>query len=502
VGIDFGTTNSLCAVHTPDGPVIVPNAFGNPTTPSAVGIALDGTPLVGEPALRLAPRHPERAVLAVKRLLGRDVFVGVDGQHYEPPLLASFVLRSLVRDAEAYLGTGVTSAVLTAPAYFDEAQLDGLRRAAVLADVDPVRIIPESTAACLHAGVFRDLDDGRDGLAAVFDLGGGTFDISLVRGGEGVFEVIAVNGDTGLGGLDFDEVLVDYCIDQFRRATGVDLADDDVARMRVREAAEGARIVLSTAQHATIDVPFICADRGTVHHLEVPLSRDRFDELTDHLVARAIECCRRATADAGVPGPSVRRLLLVGLATRTPNVAAAASRFFGQDPVRGVAPDRAVALGAGVQAGVLQGKNRQALLLDATSLTLSVEADGVACPVIPRNTTIPAARTREFTTTEDGQVAAVVHVLQGEATDPSSNVSLGRFVFPLLSRAPRGAPEISITFDLDAAGRLLVTAREKASDRVRTVAVTQSEPVFETPPEGTSGAIAERRHDPAPASGP
>ncbi|MBN1201125.1 MAG: Hsp70 family protein [Anaerolineae bacterium] len=504
IGIDFGTTNSMCAVMQNGQPVTIPNGLGYTATPSAVGIGLDGQPIVGEPALKFALQYPERSVLEVKRLFGHDLALEVDNQQYDPALLASYVLRSLKEDAEAYLGAPITSALCTAPASFDEIQLDYLRKAANLAGLHVVRIVPEPTAACLGSGIdpnrYEVTQEKIVNAIAVYDLGGGTFDISILDASEGVFEVRAINGDTQLGGLDFDRIIAQYCLEQFFEETGVDLRDNPAAEMRVREAAEKAKIILSTAQHTTVDVPYIYGDQSGAYNLCVPLSRARFNELTYHLVEKTIACCQQALNDANLRQSSwnqieaIDMLVLVGLATKTPSVVETVSRFFNAVPIRGVDPDQAVVLGAALQAGVLMGQVSSFLLLDATPHTLSVETGGnTLVPLVSKHTTIPTMVSRSFTTIRDNQTHAIIHILQGDAETAADNTSLAQIVFDGIPPAPKGIPSLVLTLDVDTDSGLTLTIQEEATGRKRTETITRGAPIFETLPGGVVGDLVSLR---------
>ncbi len=483
-GVDFGTTNSLCAVFEKGEPIVIHNRLGYPSTPSAVGIGLDGSILVGEAAMKFALQYPERCVLQVKRLFGYDVALPVDGKLYDPALLASYIIKSLKDDAEAYLGETVSGVVLTAPAYFDEAQHDVLAKAAELAGLEVLRIVAEPTAACFGYGI-------KEGMVAVYDLGGGTFDISILEIGDGVYEVRSVNGDTQLGGLDYDEAIVNYCIAEFYAQTGVDLSGDLVAQMRLREAAERAKIVLSTAKHTSVDVPFIAGDGSSAYHLSVPLTREKFDELTAHLTERTIACCQDALYISSISGTMsvdrITHLALVGLATRTPRVTEKVTAFFKKTPLRDVDPDTVVAQGAARQAAVLEGQLKDILLLDGMGHGLGIEtAEGKIAVILEKNTTIPFRSTQVFTTMANQQTHARLHVLQGESQTVSGNTSLGQFVVDGIPPDAPGKQLVDVTFDIDANHAIQVHTYIHATGQSRSVAVTGAQPLYENLPDNTT----------------
>ena len=494
IGIDLGTTNSAMAVMEGGEPLVLENSEGGRTTPSVVAInPKSGERYIGIVAKRQAVQNPENTVYSVKRLIGRkfaeieserptlsyatkpgragDVAVTMGDRDYSPPEISAMVLQKLKADAEAKLGESITQAVITVPAYFNDSQRQATKDAGAIAGLDVLRIINEPTAASLAYG----LDKRQDEVIAVFDLGGGTFDISILHVGEGVFEVKSTNGDTHLGGDDFDQRIIEWLADEFRKEQGIDLRGDKMAVQRLKEAAERAKIELSTVMQADINLPFITADASGPKHLATSLSRAKIEQLTADLVARTVEPCRKAIADAGVSPGDIAEVVLVGGMTRMPAVVEKAKELFGKEPHRGVNPDEVVAVGAAVQAGVLQGDVTDILLLDVTPLTLGIETLGqVMTPLIQRNTTIPTSKTETFTTAADGQSSVEIHVLQGERTMAGENKTIGKFNLDGIAPAPRGIPQIDVMFDIDANGILNVSATDKATGKEQRITITAS----------------------------
>jgi len=495
IGIDLGTTNSCVAVMEGGEPRVIPNAEGGRTTPSIVAIAKNGERLVGTVAKRQAVTNPDNTVYSVKRLMGRrfedeevqrltrvagfkllkrsngDAGVEMGGKEYSPPEISAMVLQKLKADAEAYLGEPVTEAVVTVPAYFNDAQRQATRDAGRIAGLEVLRIINEPTAASLAYG----LDKKGEELIAVYDLGGGTFDISILEIGEGTFQVKATNGDTFLGGDDFDDVLINHLVDEFRRENGIDLSQDRTALQRLKEAAEKAKIELSAAQQTEINLPFITADASGPKHMVMTLSRSKFEQLVGSLVDRTLEPVKKALADAGVAASKVDEVVLVGGMTRMPLVQQKVQEFFGKEPHRGVNPDEVVAIGAAIQAGVLRGEVKDVLLLDVTPLTLGIETlGGVMTPIIERNTTIPTSASQTFSTAADNQPSVEIHVLQGERPMSGDNKSLARFILDGILPAPRGVPQVEVTFDIDANGMVKVSASDKATGKQQHITIQAS----------------------------
>jgi molecular chaperone DnaK len=461
IGIDFGTTNSMCAVLKNGKPTLIPNRFGYSSTPSAVAIDLDGNPIVGETALKFLMQYPERGVLEVKRLFGGEHYLEVDGISYDVKTLASFVIESLRRDAESYLGTSVNKAVLTAPAYFDQYQLGVLRVASRLAGIQVMRIIAEPTAACLSI----ELNDDEANMVVVYDIGGGTFDVSIIEVGDGLFEVRSINGDSKLGGLDYDKILVDYCNQIFNSQTGIDLSNNLIAQMRIREEVEKAKIVLSNVNQTTINVPYIYGDNRSVYNMNVPITRPKFQELTYHLVEESIKCCEQALRDAWMEKHEIDHVVLVGLSTKTPSIYDAVREFFKQEPIRGINPDKVVVMGAAIQAGVLAGDIKDLLLLDVIGKTLSIETSGgIAIPVFKRNTTIPTMKSVIFSTSRDNQTIVEIHIVEGEHSMANKNTSLAILRLTNIPPAPKGTPQILVQFKIDENNILTVEAYDKPTN--------------------------------------
>jgi len=496
IGIDLGTTNSVVAVMEGGEPTVLENSEGSRLTPSVVAITKSGERLVGQVAKRQAVTNPENTVFSIKRLMGRkyddpevqrtiksvpykitrapngDVRVVLGGREYSPPEISAMILQKMRIDAEAKLGEKITQAVITVPAYFNDAQRQATKDAGTIAGLEVLRIINEPTAASLAYGLDKKKNDE---TIAVYDLGGGTFDISILQLGEGVFEVKATNGDTHLGGDDFDQRIIDWLADEFRKDQGIDLRNDRMALQRLKEAAERAKIELSSAMQTEINLPFITADASGPKHLVMTLTRAKLEQLVGDLIERTRGPVMQALQDAGIKASDVNEVVLVGGQTRMPAVIEMVRKIFNKEPHKGVNPDEVVAIGAAIQAGVLKGEVKDVLLLDVTPLSLGVETlGGVMTKLIPRNTTIPARKSEVFSTAEDNQSAVEIHVLQGERELARDNKSLGRFRLEGIPPAPRGVPQIEVTFDIDANGILNVTARDKASGREQKITITAS----------------------------
>jgi molecular chaperone DnaK len=470
VGIDLGTTNSVVSVLEGGEPVVIPNAEGSRTTPSVVAFAKNGEVLVGEVAKRQAITNPDRTIRSVKRHMGTNWTIDIDGKAYTPQEISARVLMKLKRDAEAYLGDTVTQAVVTVPAYFDDAQRTATKEAGQVAGLEVLRIINEPTAAALAYGLDKE---GAEHTILVFDLGGGTFDVSILEIGDGVFEVKSTHGDTHLGGDDWDQRVIDWLVDQFKGAHGVDLSKDNMALQRLKEAAEKAKIELSQVQQTQINLPFITATAEGPLHLDEQLTRAKFQELTADLLERCKTPFEQAIKDAGLEKGDIEHVVLVGGSTRMPAVVDLVQEMTGNEPHKGVNPDEVVAIGASVQAGVLKGEVKDVLLLDVTPLSLGIETKGgVMTKLIERNTTIPTRRTEVFTTAEDSQPSVEIHVLQGEREMAQFNKTLGKFQLVDLPPAPRGVPQIEVTFDIDANGIVHVSAKDRATNKEQSMTIT------------------------------
>ncbi len=471
IGIDLGTTNSCVAVIEGGEAVVIPNAEGGRTTPSAVAFKADGERIVGRAAKQQAISKPERTVLSIKRHMGTNYKVDVDGKSYTPQEISAIILRKLKQDAEAYLGGPVTDAVITVPAYFSDAQRQATKDAGKIAGLEVKRIVNEPTAAALAYGIDKENEQ----KILVYDLGGGTFDVSIIEMGDGVQEVLATNGDTQLGGDDFDKKIVDWLVATFKAEQGVDLSKDRMAMERLRDAAEKAKIDLSGMTATNINLPFIAQDQDGPKHLDVSLSRAKFNELTADLVARTVTPVKRAMADAGLSAADIDKVLLVGGSTRIPAVQEKVKELLGKEPFKGINPDECVAMGAALQGGVLQGDVKGLLLLDVTPLSLGVETmGGVMTRVIERNTTIPTKKSQIFSTAADNQPSVEVNVLQGEREFARDNKSLGIFHLDGIAPARRGVPQIEVTFDIDANGIVNVSAKDLGTGREQHITITSS----------------------------
>ena len=472
IGIDLGTTNSCVAVLEGGEPVVIANAEGARTTPSVVAFTKNGERLVGETAKRQAITNPDRTIASIKRHMGENYTVEIDGKSYTPQDISAMILGKLKADAEAYLGEKVSEAVITVPAYFSDAQKQATKDAGKIAGLDVKRIINEPTAASLAYGL--DKADGSQKIL-VYDLGGGTFDVSVLELGDGVFEVLATNGDTHLGGDDFDNAVLNFLADSCMAEHGIDLRKDNMALQRLKEAAEKAKKELSSAQTTKINLPFITVSEAGPLHMDMDLTRARFDQLTSDLVDRSIEPMKKAMADAGVTNADISKVILVGGSTRIPAVQAAVQKVTGKEPFKGINPDECVAVGASIQAGVLTGEVNDVLLLDVTPLSLSIETlGGVATKLIERNTTIPTKKSQIFSTAADNQTAVDVHVMQGEREMAADNITLGRFQLTGIAPAPRGIPQIEVTFDIDANGIVNVSAKDLGTGKEQQITITSS----------------------------
>ena len=473
IGIDLGTTNSCVAVLEGGDPVVIPNAEGNRTTPSVVGFAKDGERLVGSVAKRQAIANADRTVSSIKREMGSDYKVNIDGKTYSPQEISAMILKKLKEDAESYLGEKVTEAVITVPAYFTDSQRQATKDAGKIAGLDVKRIINEPTAAALAYGLDKVKDSSQK--VFVYDLGGGTFDISILEIGDSCVEVLATAGDNRLGGDDFDHKIMDYLIEQFKKDNGIDLSKDKLAMQRLKDVAEKAKIELSSLQKTTISLPFIAnSDNGPVH-LEYEMTRGKFDSLTSSLVQRTIDLSKRALKDAGLTPDKLSKVILVGGSTRIPAVVEAVRQVAGKEPFKGINPDECVAIGAAIQAGVLAGEVKDVLLLDVTPLSLGIETLGGICTkLIESNTTIPTKKSQIFSTAQDNQPSVDIHVLQGERDIASANKTLARFELTGIPPAPRGIPQIEVTFDIDANGIVHVSAKDLGTNKEQHVTITAS----------------------------
>jgi molecular chaperone DnaK len=470
VGIDLGTTNSVVSALEAGDPVVIPNAEGARTTPSVVAFSKDGEVLVGEVAKRQAITNPDRTVRSVKRHMGTDWSIDIDGKEYSPQEISARILQKLKADAEAYLGDDVTQAVVTVPAYFDDAQRTATKEAGAVAGLEVLRIVNEPTAAALAYGLDKE---GEDQTILVFDLGGGTFDVSVLEIGDGVFEVKSTHGDTQLGGDDWDDRVMEWLVESFKNDHGVDLSADAMAMQRLKEAAEKAKIELSTTQSTQINLPFVTATDAGPLHLDYTLTRAEFQKLTHDLVDRCKGPFEQAIDDAGLTKGDIEHVILVGGSTRMPAIVDLAKELTGNDPHKGVNPDEVVAIGATIQAGVLKGDVKDVLLLDVTPLSLGIETKGgIMTKLIERNTTIPTKKTEVFTTAEDNQPSVEVHVLQGEREMAQFNKTLGKFQLVDLPPAPRGMPQIEVTFDIDANGIVHVSAKDTATGKEQSITIT------------------------------
>jgi len=469
IGIDLGTTNSCVAVMEGGEVVVIPNPEGNRTTPSVIAFSKTGERLIGQVAKRQAVTNPDRTIQSIKREMGTSFKVNIDDKQYSPQEISAMLLGKLKSDAEAYLGQPVTQAVITVPAYFSDAQRQATKDAGRIAGLDVLRIINEPTAASLAYGLDKDNDQ----KILVFDLGGGTFDVSILEIGDGVFEVLATAGNNRLGGDDFDQKIVDYLVETFKKEQGVDLRSDRMAMQRLREAAEKAKIELSGVATSNINLAYITADANGPKHMDITLTRAKFDELTHDLVEKTMEPVKRAMSDAGMTPNDIEKILLVGGSTRTPAVQDAVKKYFGKDPFKGINPDECVAVGAAIQAAVLTGDVKGLLLLDVTPLSLGIETQGgIFTKMIERNTTIPTKKSQVYSTAADGQTQVDVHVLQGEREMASYNKSLGNFILDGIAPAPRGVPQIEVTFDIDANGIVHVTAKDMGTGREQKITIT------------------------------
>lgn len=472
IGIDLGTTNSCVAVMEGGEPVVIPNSEGGRTTPSVVSFQNTGERLVGQVAKRQAITNPDKTIISIKRHMGTDYKVNIDGKMYSPQEISSMVLQKIKADAEAYLGEPVTQAVITVPAYFNDSQRQATKDAGKIAGLEVLRIINEPTAASLAYGIDKTSTQEK---ILVYDLGGGTFDVSILELGDGVFEVLATNGDTFLGGDDFDQKIMDYIAEDFKASNGIDLRNDKMALQRLKEAAEKAKIELSSSQQTNINLPFITADATGPKHIDMQLTRAKFNEITLDLVNRTLEPMKKALQDANLQIDNINKVVLVGGSTRIPAIQEAVKKFTGKEPSKGVNPDECVAVGAAIQGGILGGdyENSNLLLLDVTPLSLGIETlGGVSTVIIERNTTIPVTKSQVFSTAADNQTSVEIHIVQGERQMAADNKTLGRFTLSGIPPAPRGVPQIEVTYDIDANGIVKVSAMDKSTGKKADITIT------------------------------